>query len=71
MIVEENLRLMAAAVRRHLSIADRQLILDAANAEPERFATLISSRAGARLTERDFAAFVLSCAKRVRAGGIA
>ena len=67
--MDDEVKRMAAALRQYLSLADRQFIVDVDASDGERLFALVSTRAGNSMTGRDFAAFLLSCAKRVRAGG--
>lgn len=66
MTLDETLVAMSQACIKHLSLADRLLVASATLAAPERMATLLSSYAGQRFSEAEFAALALRLAKQLK-----
>lgn len=68
---EQLLEHMARAVHAHCELDEELLIAEMMVTYPARMIAMLSTRAGHRFTDADFASFALLCAKRVKAGGAA
>lgn len=66
-----TMKRMAQAVLRHCSPTEQQLIAQVVCDEPLRMTLMLNSAEGQRFTDVEIAAFILQCARRIKAGPIA